>query len=233
MDEIDRLAANGETEGIVVTADRQTAGRGRAGRSWQSSEDKDLLCSILLRPSKSATELGVFPLVIGLAVADAIEQLAGVHCQLKWPNDVLIGERKVAGILTTSRLNGDRIDYVNVGIGINVGANSNDLPDDATSLSIETGTTLPRGQMLDALLAKLDDAYAAYCTASSSSFVRQWLKKAAFLNERVTIESGRESITGTMIGIDLDGALVIARDDGELERVVAGDLVRGPRRQSS
>jgi BirA family biotin operon repressor/biotin-[acetyl-CoA-carboxylase] ligase len=233
MDEIDRFAANGEAEGIVVVADRQTAGRGRAGRGWQSAEGKDLLCSILLRPSKSAAEHGVFPLVIGLAVAEALEQLAGVHCQLKWPNDVLIGERKVAGILMTSKLYGDRIDCVNVGIGINVGADSNELPQSATSLSIETGRTLQRVQMLDALLGKLDDAYVTYCMTGSSSLVRQWLKKAAFLNERVTVESGRESITGTMIGVDEDGALLIARDDGSAERVVAGDLVRGPRRHSS
>src|SRR5688572_16374861 len=118
MDEIDRLAADGEVEGVVVVADRQVRGRGRAGRAWESAPNAGLLCSILLRPDKSARELGALPLIIGLSVADALQAFARVHCQLKWPNDVLVGGKKIAGVLLTSRVREDRVDYVNAGIGI-------------------------------------------------------------------------------------------------------------------
>src|SRR5215218_8906374 len=120
MDEIDRLVGQGEPEGLVVVADRQTAGRGRAGRAWHSASGSGLLFSILLRPRKTPAEIADFPLIVGLAVAEAIDEIAGVRSSLKWPNDVLIDDKKVAGIVMTSRIMDETIDYLNIGIGINV-----------------------------------------------------------------------------------------------------------------
>jgi BirA family transcriptional regulator, biotin operon repressor / biotin---[acetyl-CoA-carboxylase] ligase len=229
MDEIDRLAARGEPEGIVVVAEVQTKGRGRAGRDWQSLPDQGLLCSVLLRPNKAAGEFGAFPLVVGVAVAEAIEEVANVNCQLKWPNDVFIKGKKVAGILITSRLTANTFDYANVGIGINVASTPEELPSTGTSLAIAAAGSVDRNALLAKLLGKLDECYAAFLSTGSSSFQHQWTSRVAYLNEAVVLRDGDRLVEGILRGVDEQGALLIERSDGSIERLVAGDLVRGLR----
>jgi BirA family biotin operon repressor/biotin-[acetyl-CoA-carboxylase] ligase len=230
MDEIDRLAKQGEAEGLVVVADRQTAGRGRAGRTWHTASGAGLLFSILLRPVKAPADVAAFPLVVGLAVADAIDEIAAVQSTLKWPNDVLINNRKVAGILMTTRITGERLEYLNVGIGINVEGKAGELPLLAASIAAESQRVVDRESLLQNILAKLDDFYAAYCIKGSSRFVLDWNMKAAFVNERVSVETGVAVIEGILRGADDQGALVIEREDGTNERVTVGELTRGPLR---
>ena len=230
MDEIDRFAAQGEPEGLVVVADRQTAGRGRAGRTWQSASKRGLLFSVLLRPRKTPTEIAVFPLIAGLAVAEAIDEIASIRCSLKWPNDVLVNGEKVAGILLTTRIAGDAIDYLNIGIGINVAGNEHELPTGGTSLAIVSSSPVDRDKLLEKVLLRLDDVYASFCTVGGGRFVRGWTAKAAYLNERVEVVTGSVTIVGIMRGVDDQGALLLETEDGSRVRIVAGELTRGPRR---
>jgi BirA family biotin operon repressor/biotin-[acetyl-CoA-carboxylase] ligase len=230
MDEIDRLAVHGEAEGLVVVADIQSTGRGRAGRVWQVDAGAGLLFSVLLRPRKAPAEFSFFPLIVGLAVAGAIEQVAGVVCRLKWPNDVLIDEKKVAGILMTSRITHDKIDYVNVGVGINLSRAPDNLPTGATSIAAESNEAVDGNELLDRVLTGLDERYAAFSTSGSHQFVGDWNQRAAFMNEQVTVESEGIAITAIMRGVDDQGALLIERPEGAVERIVVGELTRGPRR---
>ena len=228
MDEIDRLVGQGEPEGLVVVADRQTAGRGRAGRAWHSASGSGLLFSILLRPRKTPAEIAVFPLIVGLAVAEAIDEIAGVRSSLKWPNDVLIDDKKVAGIVMTSRIMDETIDYLNIGIGINVTGAA--LPSDGTSLADSSSRIVDRDKLLKKILTRLDNAYASFCISGSGPFIHDWTAKAAYLNERIEAESEGMKIEGIMRGVDDIGALLIETEDGSELRIVAGELTRGPRR---
>ena len=128
MDVVDEYARAGAPEGLVVVAEEQTAGRGRAGRTWSAPAGSGLLLSVLLRPDVEPRLLGTLPLMIGVAVAEAVEAFVPSPCQLKWPNDVLLDGRKVAGVLIQSRLSGERTEYINAGIGINVNVSKSALP---------------------------------------------------------------------------------------------------------
>jgi BirA family transcriptional regulator, biotin operon repressor / biotin---[acetyl-CoA-carboxylase] ligase len=229
MDEIGRLAAAGEPEGTVVCADFQTVGHGRAGRQWFAPPGSALLCSMLLRPSLPPSVLASLPLCFGVAVADAIEQFCGVSCQVKWPNDVLIKEKKVAGVLTTSRISGETIDHLAVGIGVNVGATPEQLPPMATSLSIEVGGVVDREDLLTVLLANLGRQYRALNRAHGRFDSREWTRRAAFFGDEVLIGDGGVIVSGRFAGVDDTGALVLKLGDGTTKTFVAGDLVRGPR----
>jgi BirA family biotin operon repressor/biotin-[acetyl-CoA-carboxylase] ligase len=229
MDEIGRLADAGEPEGVVVCADYQTAGHGRAGRQWLAPPGSALLCSILLRPTLPPSGLASLPLCFGVAVADAIEQFCSVPCQLKWPNDVLIKEKKVAGVLTTSRISGETFDHLAVGIGVNVGATSDQLPPMATSLSIEFGGIVDRDELLTVLLANLDRQYRALINAHGRFDSHEWTKRAAFLGSEVFVRDGDVFVAGRFAGVDDTGALILRLVDGTTKTFVAGDLVRGPR----
>jgi BirA family biotin operon repressor/biotin-[acetyl-CoA-carboxylase] ligase len=230
MDEVARLAAEGAPEGLVVVADEQTAGRGRAGRSWHAPPGTSLLCSILLRPLLRPERLTTLPLVSGVAVAEAIEALSGASCQVKWPNDVLIGGRKVAGVLVTSKAGSRGIEQAIVGIGVNVTTPPELLPEGATSIQAAKGTSPNRELLLGRLLLDFERRYRAFLSAEGRLPLTDWLARAAYLGERVVVQADGSIIEGTMLGVDADGSLLLRGDEGSVVRVVAGDLVRGPKR---
>lgn len=235
MDEVTRLAAAGEPEGTVVVAAEQTAGRGRAGRSWRAPAGTALLCSVLLRPAVPPDRLGVLPLVVGVAVAEAIEEVTALRTRLKWPNDVWLGPgpvgRKVAGVLLAARSHGSAVGHAVVGVGVNANIAPADLPPGATSLLAETGRPVHLARLLDRLLGHLDAAYREYLAADGQPGLAGWRARAALLDHPVAVVRDGQTLAGTMRGVAADGALLLERDDGTIERIVAGDLVRGPVRQ--
>jgi len=232
MDEAARLAAAGEPEGTVVVAAEQTNGRGRAGRSWHAPPGTALLCSVLLRPAVPALRLSVLPLLVGVAVAEAIEDVGGPPARLKWPNDVWLGGgtvgRKVAGILVTARPGVGGGGQVVIGVGLNANVPPDGLPPGATSLLAETGRLVALDRLLGCLLVRLDAAYRAFVVAAGAPSLDAWRARAALLGEPVTIEQDGRRLAGVMRGVDDDGALLLEGEGGAVERVVAGDLVRGP-----
>jgi BirA family biotin operon repressor/biotin-[acetyl-CoA-carboxylase] ligase len=169
--------------------------------------------------------------LVGVGAARAISECAGVECQLKWPNDLLAGGRKVAGILLHSRLSSSGIDYLNLGIGINVSSNELELPVDATSLALEGWTNPDQDLLLSALCRQLDEIYDAFCRGEIRPLLDEWRSRAAFLGEEVSIVRENETLIGRFRGVDDSGHLLLERDSGEVLRLAQGDVVRGPRRE--
>ena len=232
MDEVEALAGAGEPDGTVVVADEQTAGRGRSGRRWTAPAGTSLLCSILLRPPVPPDRLAVLPLVAGVATAEAIDAVAEVVCRLKWPNDVWIGGRKVAGVLVTARTGAIGVEHAVVGVGINVNVPTADLVDGATSLLVATGRVQDRERLLAALVERIDAGYQAFVAAGGRADLRPWRSRAALVDERVTVTAGGDDRRGLYRGVDDDGALLLELDDRRVERIVVGDLTRGPIRRA-
>lgn len=230
MDVLDERARGGAAEGLVVVADVQTAGRGRAGRAWTAAPESSLLCSILLRPRLMADRLGPLPLVIGVAVAQAIESFVDARCELKWPNDVLIEERKIAGILLQSRLGGDGIDWLNVGIGVNVSATGEQLPPGATSIAAAGGTA-DRDALLLILLRRLDVGYRDWARSGGRPNLDEWRRRASLLGELVTLIRDTSELHGTFLDVDADGRMELRLESGEMVQITQGDVARGPRRR--
>ena len=214
------LAEAGAVDRTVVVADTQTAGRGRRGRPWHDEPGGSVLASIVVRPRLAVRDLPKLSLVAALAVAEAIETVAGVAPRLKWPNDILVNGRKVAGILLESRIVTDPV--VVVGIGINLGQRAFplELTATATSVRIETGHTVEREAMLDATLAAFD-VWRAVLEGPGFAAVRaRWLELADTIGRAVS----SEHCMGIATDLDAEGALVVRDHAGRLHHVVAGEL---------
>ncbi len=231
MDEVAALADAGAPEGTVVVAEYQEAGRGRSGRVWQAPPGTGLLLSVLLRPTPPLDRLSTLPLVAGVAVAEAIEEAGGggQAVRLKWPNDLWIGERKVGGLLLVARSSAGGAPRAVLGVGINVTVRPEELPEGATSLAAATGLTWDREALLRRTLHRLDGAYRAWQADGGAVGLAAWRSRAALVGEAVVIEVAGCWRRGVMLGIDDDGALLLDGEDG-VERIVSGDLARGPRR---
>lgn len=223
MDVLDDLIAAGAPEWTVVVADEQTAGLGRADRTWEAESGSALLCSVLVRPRFPPTQTGLLAIAVGVAMAEYLETL-GVRVALKWPNDVLLDGRKLGGVLIRTRR--DAIGVVaNVGIGLNlVRSESHDVNRAAL------GQVLPDvPRPMDIVEGVIGLLSTMTLSPHTSSWREVWMSRAAFLGELVTVERGSKLITGLMRGIDQTGALQIEAEDGVIQGVTAGDLVRGPR----
>ena len=233
MDVASRFAASGARERTVVVSTEQTAGRGRGGRSWHAEAGSAVFATLILRPPVAAYQLSTLPLMAGVAIAEAIERIAGCAVSLKWPNDVMLGRppdfAKVAGILVTTSLRGDTVDHALVGIGINVLGGAQDVPLGATTIHAATGVTTTPKAVLHAVLERFDAAYAAFVTTDGRPPLDGWLSRAAFLGEVVTLEDAGRPQTGTYVGVTEDGALLLQEPGRPVRKVVAGDLARGPR----
>ena len=229
MDEAAALAAAGEPEGTVVVAEFQTDGRGRAGRSWVAPPGTALLFSVVLRPAVPPASLGVLGLLAGVAVAEGIEATTGLGCRLKWPNDIWLAGKKVAGILTVSRFAEEHRPLVVLGVGINVNLPAPHVPDGGTSLLAETGETFDRTRVLDRVLVCLDDAYARFRAGNGMVDLSGWRSRAAMVGETVSVVGTGRTLTGVLRDVADDGALLLESTAGETFRIHSGELVRGPR----
>ncbi len=231
MDEAAVLADAGAPEGMVVVAEYQAAGRGRSGRVWQAPPGTSLLLSVLLRPTVPLDRLSTLPLAAAVAVAEAIDGVMGEgpSVRLKWPNDLWLDEQKVGGILLVARSAAHGLPRAILGVGVNVNVDPQDLPPAATSLSASTGMSVDREVLLNAVLHHLDAAYGAWQVDAGASATAAWTRRAALVGEAVTVEVSGRQRRGVMLGIDDDGALLLD-GEGEVERIVSGDVVRGPRR---
>ena len=222
-----QLAQQGEPHGAVVIAEEQTAGRGRAGRSWVSEKSAGIHVTVLLRPQISPVQAPLLTLVAGLASRDAIAEESGLTTDIRWPNDILLNGKKCCGILTEMHSEPDRIHYAVVGIGINV--NQTKMPGEiaaiATSLRMETGRTHSRVMLLARLLRHLDRYYNQFIAQGAGPIVKRFAEVSSFYEgKRVRISTANETYTGTTAGLEPSGLLRVRRDDGRVEPVVAGDV---------
>ena len=223
-----RLGESGDPHGTFVLAEEQTAGRGRAGRSWTSEKSAGIYCSILLRPPIPPAHAPLLTLVAGLAARDAVAEELDVLPDIRWPNDLLVGGRKLCGILTEMHAEPDRIHYAVVGIGMNV--NQSKMPDQladiATSLRMETGKTHSRLELLIRLLRSLDRYYNQFLADGATPILRRFAEVSSyFKGKHVRITTPTETFTGTTAGLESSGVLRVARDDGRgIVPVLSGDV---------
>ena len=226
-------ARAGAPAGLVVAADAQTAGRGRMGRRWHSPPGESLYVSLLLRPSRAASEVPPITLLVGGAIAEALAAL-GVTPRLKWPNDVELVEadgarRKLAGILTEMSTAGERVAQVVVGVGINV--NGVDFPDEiaarATSLRRALGRPVDRADVLAAVLATVEARCDDFDRRGPSAAVEAFSAWARFPDRCRVAAAGPPggTIEGVALGLDPDGALRFQDDSGTVHRVISGELL--------
>jgi BirA family biotin operon repressor/biotin-[acetyl-CoA-carboxylase] ligase len=229
MDEAAAAIARGAAEGAVVVADEQTAGRGRRGRGWQSPSGAGLYMSIVLRPSRDAAGarvLSLITLAAGVAVRVGIGRATGLWPDLKWPNDLLVGKRKLAGILAEGHAIGTDSQAIVVGIGVNLCQAVLDpsVADRATSLESELGRRVPRGLVLEELLVALAANDDRLRRGEADAILREWREAApSAVGAKVTWDSGRGHCEGITAGLDQDGALLI-RTSTAIERVIGGEL---------
>jgi len=210
-------ARDGAPHGSVYFADEQVAGRGRGGHTWQSAAGDGLYVSVLLRPSLPAAHLGLVPLVAGLAAAHAIDAASGLKIDLRWPNDLLLGERKTGGILVESRTEGNAVAFAVVGIGINVHQRAFEpgLATPATSLDIEGGPRIDRQTLLISLLKSLEHETRGLGDAASAAGIPGRLEKASTWARGRKVEvHGPQACVGVTAGLDEHGFLLVRTADG-------------------
>jgi BirA family biotin operon repressor/biotin-[acetyl-CoA-carboxylase] ligase len=222
------LARSGAVEGTVVVADGQTAGRGRLGRAWFSPPGLNLYLSVVLRPSVPPARGPQLALVAASAVAATIVELSGARPAIKWPNDVLIGGRKVAGILTEMDSEADRVTFVVVGMGINLNmareALAPELRRTATSLRAEVGREIHRAAFAGRLLAELERRYGRYTAEGFAVLREEWESYSCLTGREVTVVGGNNRTDGRVLGIDEQGALRLRGADGVVRQILAGDV---------
>jgi BirA family biotin operon repressor/biotin-[acetyl-CoA-carboxylase] ligase len=222
-----RLGEQGEPHGALVIAEEQTAGRGRAGRTWHSEKTNGIYMTVLLRPAISPQQAPLITLVVGVAVRDAIEEQTGLVPDLRWPNDLLFGRKKFCGILTEMNAEQDRIHFVAAGIGINVNHERvpQELSEIATSLRIETGRIHSRVEIVARLLRHLDSYYNRFLSEGAEAIIARFSEVSSFARgKRVRIATLTETYTGTTDGLESGGLLRVRRDDGRTLPVIAGTL---------
>lgn len=223
-----QLAEGGATEGTVVVADAQSAGKGRLGRSWASPPGVNLYLSLILRPPVPPREAPLMTFLSSLAVARTIEDVTGLVPTVKWPNDVLLNGRKVAGLLNEMSAESERIHYVVLGIGLNINMRADEFPADlrypATSLLLATGSLQSRLALCRRLFAELDELYRDYLANGHEGIMNGWLRYFDLLNVMVEVFDGHGSQRGRVSGVADDGALLLLGDDGAIRRILAGDV---------
>jgi BirA family biotin operon repressor/biotin-[acetyl-CoA-carboxylase] ligase len=218
-------ALKGAEEGEVFLAEAQTQGKGRMGRKWFSPKGKNIYLSLILKPQMPPQRVPLLSLGASLALAYVLEKL-GLEPELKWPNDVLLRGKKVCGILSEAYAEADKVNFVVLGIGLNVNAKKEDFPeelrDSATSLLIETGKEFSRNHLVKEILQELEGVY-FLLKENPGEVLSKWCSYAKVEGKMVEVESFGELIEGVAEGIDEEGALLVKTERG-IKRVVAGDV---------
>lgn len=230
---IKQAGDEGAPHGTLAVADRQTAGRGRRGRTWESPAGSSIYMSILLRPEIAPNKASMLTLVMALSVVEGIQECIGNDrdIQIKWPNDIIINGKKLAGILTEMSSQIDYINHVTVGVGINVNMTEfpEEIADTATSLRLECGHTVKRASLIAAVMERLEENYEIFLeTEDLSGLLGRYSALLVNRDRDVLIIGQKEKYQAHAIGIDNTGELIVRREDGTLEKIYAGEVsVRG------
>ena len=221
------LGHAGEPEGAVVLAEEQTAGKGRAGRAWQSDRGVGVYVTLLLRPKLAPVQAPLLTMMAGLSAHAAIHTQTGLAPDLKWPNDLLLRGKKVGGILTEMHAEPAQVRFIIVGIGLNVNQEKfpGELAATATSLRIETGKQESRMELLVRLLREFESDYNRFLREGPAGVTQKFEAVSSYAQgKRVQVTSGAQSYAGTTAGLGPEGLLQVQRDDGQLVTVISGDV---------
>ncbi|QSZ28117.1 biotin--[acetyl-CoA-carboxylase] ligase [Aceticella autotrophica] len=216
--------------GTIVVSEEQTSGRGRLGRKWVSEKGQGLWMSIILKPELTPQSSVKLTQVAAVSVVNAIIETIELNASIKWPNDIIINGKKICGILTEMNAELDRVNYVIVGIGLNVNMNKfpDDLKDKATSLFIETGKKIDRKKLTASIINNFEKYYYIFLKEGFEPIRISCLKHSVTIGSEVRVISGKNEFNGKAVDIDNDGNLIIEIGDGSRKAVMSGDVsVRG------
>lgn len=226
-----RQAEKGALDGTLVVAERQTAGKGRRGRHWTSPAGTGIWMSLILKPKLEPSCAPMLTLLAGLAVSVGIEDYCGLKSQIKWPNDLTLEGKKICGILTEMSADMEMIQYVVVGIGINV--NIEEFPEEiagtATSLYLETGKKLKRSGMIACIVKRMEEYYEKFLSMADLSCIQEdYEERLVNLNREVLVLAPKGEYKGICKGINKTGELLVEREDKSISQVMSGEVsVRG------
>lgn len=225
MDITIQLGIKGASEGTLVLAEAQTKGRGRLGRVWFSPKYKGIYLSLILKPKILPNQAPILTLLTAVSICEAIKEITGIEVQIKWPNDILIHNKKLGGILTELNAEMDETRFVIIGIGLNVNNDTKTLPAGATSLKEQEKENINRIDLLQEILRKTEANYLLFKEKGSYPIIEKWRQYSITLGKRVKVICQKEHLEGTAIDIDIDGGLLVRKDSGVTEKVMAGDVV--------
>ncbi len=224
------FASEGKKEGTVIISESQSKGKGRAGRSWLSPKGVGIYLSVILKPNIPSADVSQLTLVAGVAAAQAIEDVSRLLVSIKWPNDLMIGKKKLGGILLETGSTGSTLNYVIIGIGINVNTDissfTQEVRSTATSIKDEKGVSLKRIRLIRRLLERLDDWYEIYISGGIGDVIEAWSDLSNTLNHHIVVTSSDRITKGVAVGISHNGALLVKQADGCVEEVMEGDVTR-------
>lgn len=222
------LAVKGAPEGTLVVAEEQTRGRGRMDRSWFSPPLQGIYASLMLRPAIPPHEAPRMTLLSSVAVAEALLEQTSLDVRIKWPNDILVKGRKIAGILTEISTGMDAVEYMVVGLGVNVNIPAEGFPDEirrqATSILVETGAPFPRAALLRACLEAYEKYYDIFRTGGFCPVMRRWKTLTDMMGRRIMVRTAGRQHVGEVLDFDPEGFLILRNDRGEAVRIFSGDV---------
>lgn len=219
------LAHKIKEEGTIILAEKQNKGKGRLSRQWSSPRAGGIYMSVILKPEITPFQSPIVTLMAAVSLAEAIRDTSLAQASIKWPNDIIVNDKKIAGILTEMEAESDRIKFIILGIGVNVNTVLSELPKTASSIAHITGSPVSRQALLIALIERLEHNYKIMNRSGFSDIRLKWKNLSSTLGQRVRANCMRKIIEGTAVDIDSDGALKIRMDNGFHEKVFAGDLV--------
>jgi BirA family biotin operon repressor/biotin-[acetyl-CoA-carboxylase] ligase len=225
MDVAMRLGIEGSAEGTIVVAESQTKGKGRLGREWISPKYKGIYFSVLLRPKMLPNFCPVLTLLSAVSICEAIKEKTNLDTEIKWPNDILLGHKKVGGILTELKAEMDQTSFIVIGAGINVNNDKKALLGGATSLREHVLHDISRTELLREILLALEKNYLLLQAEGGAPILEKWRFYNITIGKRVRVICQEKQIEGEAIDIDSDGGLLIRIDSGLVEKVMAGDIV--------
>lgn len=225
MDIALELGIKGCQEGTLVLAETQTKGRGRLGRHWFSPKYKGIYLSLILKPKILPNQAPIFTLLAAVSICSAIKEIVGLDAQIKWPNDIIIQHKKLGGILTELSAEMDEVRFIVIGIGINVNNEKKTLPVGAISLKSIKLENINRIELLQEILRKLEVNYLLFQKKGSKTIIDKWRDYNITLGRRVKVICHKEHLEGVAVDIDTDGGLLVRKDSGIIEKVMAGDVV--------
>ena len=218
-------------DGTVVVSDSQTAGRGRLGRKWLSPAGRNLYLSALFRPEISPQESSVFTFLASCALVEVFSGY-GIGATIKWPNDILVDGRKISGVLTELGTSDGSVDYLVIGIGVNLNLpeefilrEMEDISEKTTSLSMLLGEDVSREKFCAELITALDRLYGEFLRRGTQAIVDMWIERWGFSGKEISVDVSGEVIRGVVERVDGNGFLYLRTDEGDLRRVITGDTV--------
>jgi len=223
------LAEDGAAQGEIVFAESQTQGRGRLGRPWESPAFLNLYLSVILRPNLAPAHAAQITLTAAVALAETVGFFIARPPAIKWPNDILVDGKKLAGILTEAACDGERVEYVILGIGVNLNYRVDAMPEalrqGATSIADLTAESVSRESVLVRLIQDLDRCYGELEESGFIALQPRWEAHFGWRGKKVRVELGDETLLGRALGIDREGALVLEDEHGRRRTIVAGDVI--------